>query len=195
VGERDTTSAVSVSDEDKERLAAIFGVPAGEVDAKLAALGDAALEEYVLAFTGRRAPSTIREQRELRLQLLYKHLPPGEPTDRQIARLFQMTRSQVGNLIAGARARFETELGARTRDEAIDAVTNATRVDENTIRIVVSDSLARYLKELVDDTSAPPMEKRRDASRTYDLGRSTVSALADRLGIGIERVTALDRKG
>jgi ethanolamine ammonia-lyase small subunit len=179
----------------RKRLETIFGTEGPDLEEKLTSLAEAAVEEYALAFTGTRAPSTIRELRELRLQLLYKHFPAGEPTDDQVARLFQMTPAQVATLIAGTRARFEAELGSRLRSEAITTLTTkATRVDENTIRIVVSDSLARYLKDLVAQTSAPPIERRKDASRTYDVGRATVRALCRRLGLELDQVTTLDQK-
>jgi hypothetical protein len=65
-------------------------------------------------------------------------------------------------------------------------------VDEDTVRIRVPDSLARYMKELVARTTAPPLDKRRDASQTYDLTRSTVTALCEQLGEDPQVVQALD---
>ena len=62
---------------------------------------------------------------------------------------------------------------------------------EDTVRIRVPDSLARYLRDLVSRTAAPPLDKRRDASQTYDLTRSTVSALCRELGVEQTVVRAL----
>jgi hypothetical protein len=175
------------------RIGAVFGVEGSALDAQLASLAAAALEEYALAFSGTRNPSTIREQRELRLCLLYEHLPAGEPTDEQVSLLFQMTPSQVSTLVAGTRARFEVELAARLRAAAIKALTEgAEPVDEDTIRIVVPDSLARYLRDLVAQTAAAPILKRPDASRTYDIGRNTLAALCARLGIDPTAVAILE---
>jgi hypothetical protein len=179
------------SAESAKRLAAILGVEGSDLSARLEQVAGAALEEYELAFSGVRAPSTVRELRELRLRLLYEHLPEGEPTDDQIAELFQMTRPQVGTLIAGTRARFGPQLDQRLRHAAIGALQGASNVDDDTARIVVPDSLARYVRDLVAQTSAPPPDKRRDASRTYDLGRDTVRALCRKLGIEPSSVTAL----
>jgi hypothetical protein len=174
------------------RLRAIFGQPDTDFDDTLARLAAAALAEYALAFTGQRAPATMRELRELRLSLLYGFLPPGRPTDEQIGALFQLTPSQVGTLIAGARARFAAEMDARLRATAAAALRDATKVDEDTVRIRVPDSLARYLKDLVARTAAPPMDKRRDASQTYDLSRSTITALSGELGEDPAAVRALE---
>jgi hypothetical protein len=181
-----------LDDAQLSRLAEIFGRQDADLDALLGLLAAAALEEYALAFTGERAPGTIREVRELRLRLLYGHLPVGEPTDEQIGRLFQMTPSQVSTLIAGTRARFDVDLGDRLRAAAIEALRTSEHVDEDTVRIVVPDSLARYLRDLVAQTSAPPLERRKDASRTYDLGRTTVVALSRQLGIDPKGISSLD---
>jgi hypothetical protein len=178
---------------DAKRVAAIFGVAGDELRKRLEALASAAFEEHMLAYTGTRSPSTMRELRELRLRLLFEHLPAGEPTDTQIAQLFQMTPSQAGTLIAGTRARFGVELGDRLRKAAVDVLTaQAKKVDDNTIRVVVDDSLARYMKDLVNQTNAPPFEKSREAARTYEPKRGTIRALCTQLGIEPKQVTALD---
>jgi len=175
------------------RLREIFGASEEALPDLLAQLATAALSEYALAFTGTRNPSAMRELRELRLRLLFDHLPDGLPTDEQIERLFQMTPTQVSTLIAGTRARFDHEVGERLKRAAIVALTeHADRAGDDAIRLVVSDSLARYLRDLVARTSAMPMEKRKDASRTYDVGRDTVEALCGELGIAPSSVTAID---
>jgi hypothetical protein len=175
-----------------DRLGAVFALEGKELNERLGDLASAALTEYALAFSGVRSPSTIRDLRELRLRLLYEFLPDEEPTDLQVAQLFQMTPAQAGTLIANTRARFEAELDARSRKSAGKALAQASRVDDDTVRIRVPDSLARYLKDLVSRTAAPQMEKRKDASQTYDLTRPTVSALCKQLGIEREIVAALD---
>jgi hypothetical protein len=164
-----------------QELSQIFGLASDQLDQHLALVAAAALREYVLAFTGRRTPASTRELRELRLQLLYRYLPGDEPSDDQIAQLFQLTPSQVGMLIAGARARFSAEIDPRLRQAALDALGQAQKVDDNTIRIIIADSLARYLRDLISRTSAPPLIRRKDASRTYDLGRTTIAALCRQL--------------
>lgn len=174
------------------RLRAIFGQDGAEFDATLAQLAAAALTEYALAFTGTRSPASVREQRELRLSLLYGFLPPGKPTDEQIGALFQLTPTQVGTLIAGARARFAAQMDERLRAAAVAVLRDATKVDEDTVRIRVPDSLARYLRDLVARTAAPPLDKRRDASQTYDLSRSTITALSAQLGEDPAAVRALE---
>lgn len=185
------TIAFDESTGSAERLAEILGVQGDDLKTRLEEMATAALEEYELAFSGVRSPSTLRELRELRLRLLYEHLPDGQPTDDQIGELFQMTRSQVGTLIAGTRARFGHELSERLKTAAVAALKGATKVNDDTVRIVVADSLARYMRDLVAQTSAPPLEKRRDASRTYDAGRDTVEALCGKLGIDKSLVSAL----
>lgn len=164
------------------RIAAIFAVEGEDLEARMKELAEAALEEYELAL-GERFPSTIKEQRELRLRLLYKHLPDELPTDEQIGELFQMTRAQVATLIAGTRARFAPEIEKRMKAAAVAALSKASESDGDTARIFAPDSLGRYMGDLISQTHAPPMEKLRDASQTYDLRRDTIEALCKRLGV------------
>jgi hypothetical protein len=191
-GTVDLRVTLSLDPQQLERLRAIFGVDGQDLQDTLGELASAALTEYALAFSGTRAPSTMREARELRLRLLYEFLSGDRPTDDQIGALFQLTPAQAGTLIAGTRARFSRELGERLRQAAAQALRDARPVDEDTVRIRVPDSLARYMKELVARTTAPPLDKRRDASQTYDLTRSTVTALCEQLGEDPQVVQALD---
>lgn len=177
--------------EDEKRVAEILGLDGNELKAALEGLAAAALMEYVLAFSGERAPSTMKDLRELRLRLLYQQVGT-DLTDGQIAQLYQMTPTQAGTLIAGTRARYRTELQKRLRDRAIDALKSATKVDENTVRFSVEDSLAKYMKELVNETNAPPLERSREAARTYEPRKGTIRALCSKLGIPVTDVKALD---
>jgi hypothetical protein len=172
------------SDERVARLKEIFGeVEDGGLKERMQALAVAAMEEYELAFSGSRFPSTMRDLRELRLRLLYEHLPEGEPTDEQVAELFQMTRTQAATLIAGVRARFGHEVEKRIKAEATKALSKATKVNDDTVSIFARDSLARYLSDLIAETHAAPLDKRRDASQTYYLGRTTIEVICSELGV------------
>lgn len=184
--------SVELDDEQLDQLAAVFGVAPAEFGDHLRRLGAAAIEEYVAAFSGVRSPSTMSEFRENRLNLLFKHLADPEPTDRQVERLFQRTPPQARTLIAGVRARYESDLAARIGRTAKNVLKAASKVDDDTVRIVVSDSLAGYLKDLVNTTNAPPLEKRKDASQTYDVLRDTVVVIAESLGFDKSDVGALD---
>ena len=166
-----------------ESLGQILGVTDRAALAhELGQLARAALEEYVLAFAGERSPTAVRDMRELRLRLLYKHLPEGMPTDQQVAELFQLTPTQAASLIAGARARYRNELQQRLRAEAWAAIASGEPLDKGEIRIKVSDSLGGYIKDLIRRTTAAQPRKSRDSSRTYDLTRTTREALEKQLG-------------
>jgi hypothetical protein len=190
-----STSSVTIpalaDDEEVRRLARVFGLDPGADDVReqlapwLTALASAATREYILAFTGTRAPGTMRELRELRLRLLYDNLEGDAPTDAQVAQLFGLTPSQARNLIAGTRARYRPELERTMSSRSIAALKKSTRVDDRTARVVMSDSLAVYLGDLISETQAPPLEKVKDASSTYDIKKSTATALGKRLGFEI----------
>ena len=72
---------------------------------------------------------------------------------------------------------------------ARQALRDATKVNNNMIRIVASDSLFAYLSELI--SSAAPPTKRTDASHQYDLTRATVKELCEALDLPIAEVKAL----
>lgn len=188
-----TVPAVA-SDEELRRLAYVFGLDPDASDSLkqlepwLAAVATAALQEYVLAFAGTRAPSTMRELRELRLRLLYDHLAEDAPSDAQVAQMFGLTRPQARTLIAGTRARYRAELEGTLSERSVEALKNSTRVDNNTARVVLPESLAVFLDDLISETQAPPLEKNRDASRTYEIKRSTATALSKRLDFDVDQL-------
>jgi hypothetical protein len=170
-------------------LAEVLGVDASAVTELVPKFAAAALTEYWLAFTGTHAPTSIRDLRELRLALLFEALPPGQPTDEQVAALFQLTPTQSASLIAGARARHARRVEGRLREAAKAALETATKPYDRHVRVVMPASLATYLKDLVRRTGAPPIEKQRGTSRTYDLEDDTVKALCGVLGMAYSALT------
>ena len=187
---------LDVPKEGANRLFEIFGVdPIADPDKALQleqGIAQAALAEYLLQLTGTRNPTTVRDLRELRLRLLAGHLPEHLPSDEQIAEIFQLTRTQARTLVNGARARYRQELNEMFDEATRSALRNAERIDENTVRIEASDSLATYLSEIVR-LAAPPT-KRADASRKYDLVRSTVEDLCEAVALPVDEVEALSKK-
>jgi hypothetical protein len=182
-------------------LGAVFGVtpgsnPVAAIEPQLAGIAKAAFEEYLLHMTGERVPSGVRDLRELRLRLLAEHLPGGLPSDVQVARLFHLTPSQARNLVAGARARYPTELQISLDKAAIAALRAADKGDnDDVIRITAPDSLAVYLRDVVTAASSAQVPiKRTDASNRYDVGRRAVEVLCAHLGIPITDVKNLAAK-
>lgn len=173
------------SSEAARRIQQVFGVEGEDLTKRMQAVAAAAFEEYRVEMSGLRSISTIREQRELRLYLLYKHLwPLGGLSDAQVGELFQMTRSQVSTLIAGTWARFRPELEDRLRDEVKQVLEDGEWQEGNkVIWVELSESLARYMRDVIAQTNAPPIEKLREVSRTYELSRQTVTELCGKLGI------------
>lgn len=189
------TQSVQVSFEEQSeeacRIKHVFGVDENALLKYMKALASAAFEEYRVEMSGLRSISTIREQRELRLYLLYKYLGLGNLTDTQVGELFQMTRTQVGTLIAGTWARFRPELEERLKDEVEAQLKIGIWIGEDDgqrLRVGLPDSLARYVKDVVRQTQAPPVENVREVSQTYDLLRQTVEDLCSRLEISLDEI-------
>jgi hypothetical protein len=116
-----TTSAdITATQDELEQIAAIFALNATsqEFAAVLQRLATAALQEHLLAFSGPRAPSTLRETRELRLRLLLERLG-GDLSDAQVAQLRQLTPSAARSLIAGTRARYSVHPDLETLSDLL----------------------------------------------------------------------------
>lgn len=175
-----------------KRLKAIFGVDGEELRVRAHALARAAQGEYRLWVTGEVNPAAITEQRQLRLRLLFEHLPAGEPTDAQIAKLFRISTSRVPTFVANMRATYGDLLDEKDREAAEDLLKNrSSRLNDDAVRVQLDPSQARYLKDMVDQTNAPPIKKSESASRTYEIGRDTIVALAGRLGFDPKEVDAI----
>jgi hypothetical protein len=172
------------------RLKAIFGVDGEELEKRMQALAQAALDEYLQEMGGTKSASTIRGLNELRLSLLFGRFKDlGGLTDRQIGELFQMTRGQVGTLIDGARARFPKELEEQLKAVLQKALEKKDWDDEKVrIDVELPDSVVKYVRELINQMNAPPMHKRRELAGTYGLPRETAEDLCQRLEIPPERV-------
>jgi hypothetical protein len=185
---------ILVTDEELRRLAVIFGLDPNADDLRqqlepwLTAIAAAALREYVFAFAGTRMPSTMRELRELRLRLLYDQLAGDAPSDGQVAQLFELTPTQARNLIAGTRARYRPELEGTLSSRSVAALKKSIKVNNTTARVILPGSLAAYLSDLISETQAPPLEKNREASRTYEIKRGTAEELGKRLGFEVSEL-------
>jgi hypothetical protein len=187
------TLEITFDDDNGEglRIAGILGGEGERRTERLQGFVEAAVEEYSLTMSGRKAVTGVSGQRELRLYLLYKHLDPvGGLSDRQVEELFQLTRSQARTLIAGTWARYREEL----QEQLSAAVEKALKHEEakwderKHLLIRLPGSLAKYVREVVDETNAPPVDKVREVAGTYDLSEDTVSALCAQLGIPTEGI-------
>ena len=194
----DVSVTVPISDAEAAALASTFGVEPAHGESLVEAvtplvrgLAAAAFREYLLTITGERIPTGVRDIRELRLRLMAEHLPGSLPSDRQVAQLFGLTSSQARTLVAGTRARYPQEFAGLVVTAAKNALRQATKVDDDTVRITASDSLVAFLRDVLQDSVAPPPLRRPDVSLRYDLNRQTVEELCARLGLDISAVKAL----
>jgi hypothetical protein len=183
-------SATITLDLTDEQAAAIEDILGSLSDQLLKGLAQAAVSEYALAFAGERVPSGVRDLRELRLMLLAQNLPHGLPTEREVASLFHLTSTQARTLIAGTRARYPRELTNALGEAAKDALRKADKAGD-TIRVTLHPSLAAYLRDLLQDSPAPPPLRRPDSTLRYDVDRRTVEELCQLLNLKTTDVAAL----
>jgi hypothetical protein len=184
---RSVAVTLELTDEQAAAIEAILGSLSDEL---MTGLAQAALTEYALAFGGERVPAGVRDLRELRLRLLAQRLPEGLPTERQVASLCRLTSTQARTLIAGTRARYPRELTVALGEAAKEALTGADKAGD-TIRMTLHPSLAAYLRDLLQDSAAPPPVRRPDSTIRYDVDRQTVEELCSLLGLRTEDIKAL----
>lgn len=185
-----TVSYNEVPPEAAKRVRGAVDIGGKSLEGRIQALAEAALEEYLLEMSGLKSISTIREQRELRLYLLYKNLGRvGGLSDAQVGELFQLTRAQVATLINGTWACYRPELEEHLKREVKRAFEEGEwREQDQVLRAELPDSLARHVLDVVAQTTAPPVEKVKQVERKYDLTRQTVEAVCEKLEIPLEDV-------
>jgi len=173
-----------------ERFGEIFDVEGEELAKRMGALAAASFEEYQVEMSGLRSISTMREKREFRLYLLYKHLGKhGGITDAQVGELFQLTRRQVATLINGTWARFRPEMEKEMLGDVKAALEQGKWNKENNVLTVqLPDSMATYLKDVLAETTAPPVETVADVQRTYKITLQSVEALCEELEIPTKEI-------
>lgn len=173
------------------RIREIFEVEGAELMERMQALAAEAFEEYQVEMSGLRSISTMREQREFRLYLLYKHLGKhGGISDAQVGELFQLTRRQVATLINGTWARFRPEMEEHMLGDVKAALEKGSwNKEKNVLKVEISDSMATYIKDVLAETNAPPVETVADVQRTYEITLQSVKALCDELGIASRGIT------
>ncbi|HEX4184000.1 MAG TPA: hypothetical protein VHY34_12155 [Caulobacteraceae bacterium] len=134
-----------VPDEDKDVLATVLGCKPDEVAAALVGHAQAALEEYLSMYLGRRAPTQGREILENRLSLLMQHALKDElPTDDQVARLFNSNQSQARTLIRNTISKHRFQLGDVANASAKKALEGAVKDDERFVLIIRSAYLVEW---------------------------------------------------
>jgi hypothetical protein len=98
----------------------------------------------------------------------------------------QLTQPAARTLIAGTRARYRTRLDDRLRTATVAALKASTPGDEaNTAYVVMADSLAAYVRDLLSDTRTPPLKKSDLISLTWEIKRSTAEVLCRKLNIDV----------
>src|SRR5712691_6911431 len=103
--------SLSLTDEEKNQLAAILGCDLAGLDNVLSAYGSAALEEYARMFLGQRVFTRGSDIREYRVFLLIRHAFGNRfPNDQKLCDLFQTRLTEARSLIRAVSAKYQYEL-------------------------------------------------------------------------------------
>jgi hypothetical protein len=145
---------------DADHLAIVLGCKPDEVKEKLVGHAQAALNEYVDMYLGRRAPTQAREFLEQRLTLLMTYaITDGLPTDDHVARLFNLTRSQARTLIRNTISKHRFQLQDVVAASAKTALEKAAKTKDGLALTVRSVYLAEWLNQDLDrlNEGHPPL--------------------------------------
>jgi hypothetical protein len=172
---------VDLTPEDRAKLSHALGVRPDGLDAALAALGRAALEEYVQMALGHLTFNRLSDLYAYRLLLLVRHLFGHRlPTEEQVGRLFNTSSSQL--IVRAMRNTYRYELEepvlATIRDTLARAHANPDRgvwevtADPDTVKLINAE-LAGI------DGTLDQVSKRRHTVGQYDIPTASYHALRE----------------
>ena len=174
---------MDLTSEDRAKLAHALGVAPGELDPALAALGRAALEEYVQMALGHLTFNRLSDLYAYRLLLLVRHLFGHRlPTEDQVGRLFNTASSQL--IIRAMKNTYRYELTqpvlATIRDtldrahEAHDRGVWEVTADPDTVKLINAELAAL-------DGTLDQVSRRRHTVGQYDIPAASYHALREYL--------------
>jgi len=186
---------VTLSSVEAQALADAFGVAVDALEA-IAAIAQAALDEYSLFFSRRRMAGTLRDVREHRLAALLSRGVPGAAEEATVARLFALTPGQARTLLAGTRARYLSELRpalAGAVSAALRGPGRTGRGDDDEVWFRATSSLVAFMRELVASApdGLPPIQASARRSGTYTTRKTTLEYVCAHMDVPAAEVEAL----
>jgi hypothetical protein len=179
------TQVLEFDDGDADDLALVLGCQPAEVKDRLVAHAQAALDEYVAMYLGRRAPSQAREMLEHRLTLLMLRALKDElPTDDQVARLFNTNQSSARTLIRNTISKHRFQLTKVVAASAKKALEHATADGAQRVITIRSNYLAEWMNQDLarSDQGSPPLLPLRDRVARYSTATSSYEILCKLYG-------------
>jgi hypothetical protein len=163
-------TALTVDDADCIHLAQTLGCDVDQLSQKLVGHAQAALNEYVAMYLGRGTPTQAREIFENRLALLMTQaLNDGVPSDDDVARLFNVSRSQARTLLRNTISRRRFLLADVFKASAKAALKAAKPIEAGFALTLRSAYLAEGLNLELDrlNKGSPPLTPIRDQVSRY----------------------------
>ena len=123
---------------DVRHLKSVFGCTTdSELDARLAGVARAAMQEHMDMFLGRGAFTRGADFKEHRLALLVEHGFAGDiPSENQVARMFQITRSAAGTLLRSMLSKYQIHLQSSLTAAVRTALASVTKDDQETLQLM-----------------------------------------------------------
>jgi hypothetical protein len=179
---------LNLNDEETALLKEILGCTEDEqLEADLASLGGAALEEYCRMVTGQKVFARLQDLRAYRLRLLIKAglfgVIPGED---RVSAFFQTTQSESRTLIRTVISKYQHELKNDMKNTLREILKNGIREDQDTWAVEIPSAAAlEELRKLLarGRSTAVPIEKKKDTVAQYTIKASARNELCALLGM------------
>jgi len=179
------SQTLEFADDDAGSLALVLGCPVAEVKDKLVSHAQAALDEYIDMYLGRRAPSQGKEILEHRLALLMQRALKDElPTDDEVARFFNTNQSSARTLIRNTISKHRFQLTEVVSASAKKALEGATLDDKLLVLTIRSNYLAEWMNQDLarSNQGSPPLTPSRDRVARYVTAKSSYGILCTHYG-------------
>jgi hypothetical protein len=150
-----TQIEIPLSDFDEQQLAVILGANSGDLQEKLAAVANAAIQEYIRMFLGQKVFTRGSDFQEYRLYLLIRELFENlVPSEQQVCALFQVTTNGARSMIRSVLSKYQYDLHSAYADSLARVLNEAkSEEDGDDYEVVV------HTQSLIDGLNSTLAEK------------------------------------
>ena len=150
-----TQIEIPLSDFEEHQLAMILGANSGDLQEKLSAVANAAIQEYIRMFLGQKVFTRGSDFQEYRLYLLIRELFGNlVPSEQQVCALFQVTTNGARSMIRSVLSKYQYDLHSAYSDSLARVLDEAkSEEDGDDYEVVV------HTQSLIDGLNSTLAEK------------------------------------
>lgn len=135
---RNLSITIDPSADEVRHLKSVFGCASdAELDARLNGIARAAMQEHLDMYLGRGVFTRGADFKEHRLAVIVEHGFGGDiPSDNQVARMFQITRTAAGTLLRSMLSKYQVHLRSSLDAAVRTALASVTRDPLETFQVM-----------------------------------------------------------